>query len=387
MSMDVKFEILHESENNMSRTGSLLFKRTGRVMRIETPVLWLTCTINGNPRIWEELREVKYVMLSCYDIIKNQRNYVKNLFTRNDDSLNIHKRMGFNGYVFLDSGGFQFLRKKNLDVAPKTVLEFQNKSGADLSTIFDYPFSLYVPIEEKLKLIRKTIQSLRAYVNFSKNQSNELLFLPVIHGHDSDTLIKMAKKVKEIYNESLFCVGSLVPVLFPVKYSGIEKVARAFLDIRKMFPESFIHVLGAGSSLSFHLFFYLGADSVDSSTWITKAGFGNIHLPGQGAAYIQRDGRRKKCRFIDWKKYDCNCPICKGKAPDEILTEMDRHDSYGRKLRAIHNAWVYLKEVELVRKSIIEGEYQEMVRQRMYNTSMRKILESLIQTVNTKKLV
>lgn len=385
--MEIEFKIKYESEN-LSRIGILTIKRNGRVIRIETPVLWLTSTINGRPQIWKELKEIKHIMLSCYDLMKNKKRYVRDLLTKNyTPSLDLHEMLSFKGAIFLDSGGFQFLRGRNLNVTPQTVFDIQKNSGADLATILDYPFSFNDSYSEKMKMIRWTIESLITYVKLMKNQETDLLILPVIHGHDPVSLIRMAKKVKQIYDNGVLCVGSLVPVLFPVKYTGIKSVAKAFLEVRKMFPETFIHVLGAGSSLSLHLFFYLGADSVDSSTWITKAGYGNIHLPGHGAAYIRRDGRRKKCRFIDWERYECKCPICRNRSPDEVLKEMDRHDSHGRRLRAIHNAWVYLKEVELAKKSIIAGDYEKIVRERMHNAFMKKPLESIIQTVKLHKFI
>jgi tRNA-guanine family transglycosylase len=306
--------------------------------------------------------------------------YVERLLTSNNYR-DIHKELEFEGYIFMDSGGFQFLRNKNINITPKTIFDIQNKSQADLASILDYPFHPKASIKEKINSIQTTLNNLKIYKSFIQKENTNTLFMPVIHGHDPVTLIKMAKKVRKIFGDEALCIGSLVPVLFPVKYGTIKDVARAFVEVRKVLPNSFIHVFGAGSSLSSHLFFYLGADSVDSATWIIKAGFGNIHLPGQGAAYITSDGRRSRCRFVDWNKYECECPVCRDKAPDEILKEMDRHDSYGRKLRAIHNAWVYLKEIEIVRNSIVEGEYENLVRQRMRNTSLRNIFETFTQIV------
>jgi len=106
-----------------------------------------------------------------------------------------------------------------------------------------------------------------------------------------------------------------------------------------------------------HLMYYAGADSVDSAGWRVKAAYGAIQLPGVGDRYITNRTRNKK--YKDLTEEDtvllnqCKCPICKNEDPQNLRT------SYTK--RALHNAYVYQKEVEKARRLTRKNRYNEYV--------------------------
>jgi queuine/archaeosine tRNA-ribosyltransferase len=117
-----------------------------------------------------------------------------------------------------------------------------------------------------------------------------------------------------------------------------------------------------------HLMFYTGADSVDSSGWRTKAAYGAIQLPGTPDRYISKRKKHKdypkltkeEKRMLD----DCRCPACKRYSVDSLMRSFQ--------LRALHNAWVFQREVELARKLIAENTYEKYVEKILQKTQLRQ---------------
>jgi tRNA-guanine family transglycosylase len=117
--------------------------------------------------------------------------------------------------------------------------------------------------------------------------------------------------------------------------------------------------------------FYAGADSVDSSAWRMKAAFGAIQLPGIGDRYISRKKRHKVYRDLsrDEKTLleECKCPACRGYSLRGL------RESF--KLRALHNAWVYQKDVEKARKLVKKREDETYVKDILSKTRFSKMLD------------
>jgi tRNA-guanine family transglycosylase len=181
-------------------------------------------------------------------------------------------------------------------------------------------------------------------------------------------------KLNEIGDFSVYGIGSLVPSVFTSKGAGgIYNVVKVVSAVRKALPEKTIHVFGVGSTLTMHLMFYVGADSVDSSAWRTKAAFGAIQLPETGDRYISLRKKHKhypqlrqeELRILD----ECKCPACKGEGLEGLRKSFT--------MRALHNAWVHQREIEKVRKLVSEGEYEryakEVIRRTKFSALLGKI--------------
>jgi 7-cyano-7-deazaguanine tRNA-ribosyltransferase len=138
--------------------------------------------------------------------------------------------------------------------------------------------------------------------------------------------------------------------------------------VRKLLPNKRIHVFGVGSTLTMHLMFYAGADSVDSSGWRTKAAYGAIQLSGIGDRYITNLERNKKYKDLtrlDAKSLgNCGCPVCTTEGTDKLRSSF--------KARALHNAWVYQKEIETTRDLVKEGAYENYVERVLSRSSFSK---------------
>jgi len=222
-------------------------------------------------------------------------------------------------------------------------------------------------MERKNKTLRNT------KIMLQKHETKNPKLVPVVHGYYPNEITWYLKRLKKIGNFSMYGIGSLVPSMFNVRgVGGILNVIKVILEIRKQEPRKKLHVFGTGGSLTMHLMYHAGADSLDSSAWRTKAAFGAIQMSGVGDRYITKNHRHKKYPALsrDEKKRleNCRCPICRKygfKALQEEFTG-----------RAIHNAWVHQQEVRKTRKLMRENRYDEYVDKILSKTNFAKLFRA-----------
>lgn len=207
-------------------------------------------------------------------------------------------------------------------------------------------------------------------------------FMPVVHGYTLNELKKSCQQIRNIVGEpALIGIGSLVP-LIKASYLGngflyrrsngengdhITFIADALKLVREEFPNSFMHVFGVGGITTALLMFALGADSVDSVAWRLKAGYGAIQLPGISDRFLSPRPESKKSRPVLSEKEEktlahCDCPICINYR--KIGWQKRRLDN-SFKSRAIHNGWIFLKEVVAFRDEIFKGKGYHFIVERL----------------------
>ena len=332
-------------------------------MNIKTPFLWFTQPLKGYPKPWHYFK-IDGLMLNAYEIL--QKNSADKRLRRKG----VHKYMKFNGPIAMDSGGFLFMKKGIVDITPEMILKFYEESKPNFGVVLDYPLSPNLPHEEMRKRLSRTLENTKRMVKARQTSNPELI--PVIHGYDTNSIRRYVKKLQEINEFNIYGIGSLVPSVFNTKgVGGIYNVVKIVSFVKTLLPTKIIHVFGIGSTLTMHLMFYAGADSIDSSSWRSKAAFGAIQLPELGDRYITPRKRHKKypklkkeeLRILD----DCKCPACRKEGLEGLRNSFT--------LRALHNAWVYQKEIEKIRKLIKNGEYETYARRIIKKTRFSKTLE------------
>lgn len=332
-------------------------------MKIETPFFWFGQTINGVPKPWRHFN-VDGVMVNAYEIL--QRREI-NITVRDK---RIQSFLKFKGPIAMDSGGFQFIKRNMLNVDPRKILELYVQSKPNYGVILDHPIGPDITKFEKKRRQLKTLKNTKLMVGLHKRSNPKLI--PVVHGYDVKSTLWFLEKLEKIDDFDMIGVGSLVPFMYNMKGAFDTNVAIEIIScIRKKFPEKKIHVFGVGSVATMHLMFYAGADSVDSSAWRMKAAFGAIQLPGIGDRYISRRKRHKAYRDLsnDEKRLleGCRCPACREHSLKGLRNSF--------KLRALHNAWVYQKEVKKARKLIKNGKYEAYVKDILNKTRFSKMLD------------
>lgn len=330
----------------------------------KTPFLFFGQTVKGVPKPWN-LFKIDGVMVNAYEMLQDQT------IDKKVREQGIHGFIGFNGVVAIDSGGFLFMKKEITDIDPQTLLKLYRESRPNYAVVLDYPISLRT---SKAEIRRKQLKTLKNIEIMSKihNGSNPEL-MPVVHGYDVESVEWFLSKLDSVADFNIYGIGSLVPAIYNQRGCRLTvyDVVRIVSYIRERLPDKKIHVFGIGSIITMHLMFYAGADSVDSSAWRKKAAFGAIQIKGVGDRYITPNKRHKKYR--DLSQYEkklieeCRCPACKEHSPEELRQSF--------KLRAIHNAWVYQREIEETRKLVKKGQYPSYVYELMRGTRFFKALK------------
>ncbi len=332
-------------------------------MSFETPFLWFTQTLNGAPKPWLYFK-IDGLMVNAYEILQNKSANEK---IRGEG---IHEYTKFDDLIMMDSGGFLFMKKESVDVTPEMILRLYEDSEPNFGVILDHPLTPNLPYTISRWRRLKTLNNIKCMLKIRRTNNPELI--PVVHGYSIKSINWYLKKLQEIGDFNIYGIGSLVPSVYNTKGAGgIYNIIRIISWVKKALPNKLVHVFGVGSTLTMHLMFYAGADSIDSSSWRTKAAFGAIQLPGIGDRHISPKKRHKKYTQLKREEIKildkCECPACK-KSGIEGLKESFT-------LRALHNAWVYQKEIEKVRKLVKDNEYKEYVEQTIGKTRFSKVLD------------
>jgi tRNA-guanine family transglycosylase len=341
-------------------------------MRLEFPFLWFTQPIKANPRPWRFFK-IDGLMVNAYEILHNDSVVER---VRKEG---VHKYMEFDGLIAIDSGGYLFMKRGEIDVTPEVILTLYEESKPNFGVVLDFPSTPNLPREVVEERLSKTLENTRRMLELRRTTNPVLI--PVIHGHEEETIKRYVKRLQEIGDFDIYGIGSLVPSVFNTKgVGGIHNVVRVISLVRTLLPDKIIHVFGVGSAITMHLMFYAGVDSIDTTSWRTKAAFGAIQLPGSGDRYITPRKRHKHYRGLSEEERrildECKCPACKKEGLEGLVRSF--------KLRALHNAWVYQGEVERARKLMRNGEYGEYVKDLIRkNRTYMKVLE-LIESLQER---
>lgn len=336
--------------------------------QLKFPFLWLTQLSNLYPRPWEYF-EVEGIMLNAYEILN------KPTIARRLGKHKVHKYLGFDGYVAIDSGGFLFMKHNKVPLSPEKLVELYEKWKPNFAVSLDHPIFPSLPEKIIKDRQKQTLDNIKTMVE-TKKSGNPIL-IPVIHGYNRSSLQWYIQELEKIGEFDIYGIGSLVPLVRGIKGAkgGLYKAIDVIRAVKELIPDRKIHVFGVGSSITMHLMFLAGADSVDSSSWRFKAAYGAIQLRGIGDRYITGKASSKylnlsKKEMEDAKK--CQCPACR----DYGLEGLKKSFS----LRAIHNAWIYQQEVKTIREKIEEGTYEEYVRKIVSgHRTYWKVFEYIVQ--------
>jgi len=370
------FKITHQ--NNGQRIGELVINNK----KLETPFFypvvsffcggtWKTKFGGG---IYRQIKE-KFLMnekfKECFSGIMtsiaqiNDFNITKRKLEEYT-SKSIHEWFGFDGVLFVDSGGFKFLTNggiKGVDFEIKNaeeVLYLQQKFGADILVSLDYPISPKLPKNETEKRIEFSINN--AIFLLENKPKNALTYI-AIHGYSKQDLMFFINKVLDgiekngyrLKNVDGIALGSLVPIKSDViKIIDIIKTCKEVLNEYNMsiLP---IHVFGISSSL-IPILITLGIDTFDSVSYIQSAINGKCFINGF-----------KKVGINEIKTDMCNCPICSEKNNLELMKNCKKVDSIVGSLISMHNLATFAKEIQILKnviKNYDEDQYINFVKKR-----------------------
>ena len=326
-------------------------------------MLWFSQVARGiqqssNPAPWKHFK-IDGVLLNTYEILQkpSAANAVR--------TQGVHSFLGFSGPVMMDSGGFSFMMKSSVRVAARKIMDLYESSKPDFGVVLDHPLMLGLNQREVRRRQLVTLRNTENMVAMKRTSNPKLI--PVIHGHTKESVEWFISRLDKIGDFKMYGLGSLVPSVFNARgVGGVHNVIEILSYVRKLLPDKLIHVFGVGSTITMHLMYASGADSIDSSSWRTKAAYGIIQLPGIGDRYISgRAGKATGKKYLDLSRDEkkalekCRCPACRQAGLAGLRGVQNPRGSFSR--RALHNAYVFQKEVEKARKMTIENTYAAYV--------------------------
>jgi len=343
-----------------------------------------------------EMTHTQAVLVNAYDLIENPKcsGYRNRLLK---EKKTIREHITFDGPLMIDSGAYYFLRSGHVHISPSRVLKVEQESGADLGVVLDHPFPPKAT-DKQARINRTLSNTKKMFVALNTVDDSSFDLLPVVHGHDANTIKKTIYRLEKIAekhnggNLDKVGIGSLAPL---AQNGNKELAVQVLTAVRRLLPNSYLHCFSMGSSLLMLLAFYCGADTVDSQTWIMSAAFKFVQLPGhhivrlatreRAANPYQYRKRLAEMKQLIFKLYDEEGFFLKDWETGEILnspneddldqyianmTDRKRHRHLHN--RACHNLWVFNFEAERARAEIQKGRFEEFVDSRLKGTKYYK---------------
>jgi 7-cyano-7-deazaguanine tRNA-ribosyltransferase len=323
-----EFEIVHK--DLMGRIGRL---RTPHGV-VETPTIMPVIHPNLMPMGADELKRYGAEMIITNAYILYRKKELR------EDALKhgIHSLLDCELPIMTDSGSYQLMQYKDIEVSNREIVEFQERIGSDICVPLDIPTPPYERIERAKSDLEETLRRLRE----ARSIIHQSMLAGVVQGSTFLELRKeSAYRVAEI-GFDIYPIGGVVPLLESYTFDKLVDIIMASkMNLPLNAP---VHLFGAGHPIFFPLAVALGCDLFDSAAYALYA---------KGKRYITSDGTRK----VEHLRYSpCSCPVCSSHSIKE-LQESDE-------LLASHNLWVTFEEMRVVKQSIAEGQLWELCERR-----------------------
>ncbi|MBD3193367.1 MAG: tRNA-guanine transglycosylase [Candidatus Heimdallarchaeota archaeon] len=349
----------------------------------KTPSLMLTYSFRkNNPRPWLHLPNCS-VMTNAYDILKNGR------LEKRIRKKGIHKELNLKKEICaMDSGGFQFISREDVEINPREVIQLQNEANVDIAVCLDYPLLGDFSKNQVQQLKKQMIKNVELSNDFIKD---DIEVMPVLHGQNPDDIIKFYRKISEIADFKFWGVGGIVPQMKQSSTSHkryftiLDRILLVRKELNKIDEDKILHAFGVGSPLAGLLFLLCGADTIESISWIMNAKYFLVYQDKIGARKVSK--QTTMCTTsVRWENYQCSCPICANQPRDKIEQKMKKRGSPGFKNRALHNAYVYQEIIEEARIALRENRLIELCKEKLGEHRFFKgILKYTLKKLNELK--
>lgn len=265
----------------------------------------------------------------------------------------------YDGEVWMDSGGFQFLRHGKIPDIEDLARVYDQYWDVRYFLNLDYPPS--PPTDDEHDLELKLRRSLHNYEYLAKKFDN---ILPVIHYHwRTNIIIKYVIKYLD-FNPNCIAIGGLVPYVLisrGVPKDSRRSALRFLLNIKRKINMC-IHVLGLGSPPIINpILKLINIDSTDTSTWRVKAAYGKVVMPGGGERHVS--GRAINFGGKEATSDDLMRLYAFLKATGFPMIDQFNEIVTSFEYRALVNAWVVLNSFEVASGGVFRTIYDELARE------------------------
>ena len=247
------------------------------------------------------------------------------------DHYKVQREEGDLEYMMFDSGGFQMNKREDytLDkLIRENVWLYKRHDWGDVYILPDYPPLAsdtndvrQKKLETTMEAIRKTFDQLPPKVQKKS--------MPVFHVRSNYDLEKQCDSYRSIIEESQLI--AYVPEMANVRFT--QESLDNLIDLRIIFPDAKIHVLGVTTLLTTYILSKMGIESFNSSTATLSGAFGYIHFYAERYNYSHK---KKNSITVDKllelkKETGHRCPFCDDW--EQLLTN--------QKYRIYHNLIIF----------------------------------------------
>ncbi len=259
----------------------------------------------------------------------------------------IHGMLKWNKAIMTDSGAFQLMAYREVEITNREILEFQKRIGVDIGVILDVPVARG-SYETRKRAIDETFERAKEAKELGFLDTKDTIWVGPIHGAPIPKLVDYAALIMTELDFPMYGLGSAVPLMEEYRYQQLIKAA---LTAKKRLPPNKpIHLFGAGHPASFALIVALGYDTFDSAAYALYA---------RDKRYMTPEG---SFDLRELRYFPCDCPVCTEYTPQE-LRSMD--DLTAQHLLALHNLYVCQAEIRRIKQAIWEGNLWELVAKRV----------------------
>ena len=381
---------------------------------LETPNLFASYRIGDYPQAglhchpWE-MTGTQGVLLNAFDLLANRRTHKFRSALR-EEKIKLHEYVEFNGPLMLDSGAFNFQQHAEISIKPLEVLSIGIKLGADVSVVLDHPFLPTSDHKERKLRWSNTLENTRSMFEELECRTGDVpdnfQLMPVLHGHDRDTLERSLDDILRIWGREPDIIG--VGSLAPLARNGNKRTAiDVIVTVRQLLRNTHIHCFSLGSALLMPFAFYCGADTVDSQTWMMSAAFKQVQLPGfPWTRFSPREAEKDRDKYErtrhafaqhllklihdegfavkNWNTGEKQNISNESEALVYISYLEDRDGENNVHRRACHNLHALNFEASRVRQEKDADRLETFIRSRMKNTIYRRVFEYAVEQIDRK---
>ncbi|PMQ02347.1 MAG: tRNA guanosine(34) transglycosylase Tgt [Dictyoglomus sp. NZ13-RE01] len=280
----------------------------------------------------------------------------------------LHKFMSWDGPILTDSGGYQVfslakLRKIDNDgihfsshidgtryfFTPELVIDTQSKLGSDIVMPLDVCLGYGADYWETEEALRLTIEWLKRSINYNNRKHYQNLFGIIQGGFYKDLRLEAINKMLELPLDGFALGGISVGEPKELMYEISQFITDNLPDDKPRY------LMGVGAPEDLVVMVGFGIDMFDCVL--------PTRLARHGIFYT-RDGRRNIKNAIYKEdlsplEEDCDCYTCRKFSRAYIRHLYLQYETFSYRLLTIHNLRFLFRIMSELKRSIIEGRYEE----------------------------
>jgi tRNA-guanine family transglycosylase len=235
----------------------------------------------------------------------------------------------FKGLLCTDSGAFQQLSGRRVDLDALEIVRFQNIIQTDIAAPLDLltpPETSYDETVARMRISQYRIEEAAGICGYS-----DLAAIQQGGGYFS-LRRKHIRQLADI-GFSYYGIGSMVP--FFNKNHDLAFTCKVIQDAREVIGQvAPMHIYGAGDPLDIVFMYYAGANIFDSSSYAHYAKLG-YYMTAYGA--VNKRAMLEKLGFV------CSCPVCAAYGLADVFDEKNRE-----RLLKRHNLFTILDTIRVL---------------------------------------